>query len=122
MTLKLGDKVTFVQPFPCTGRAFDCRTKDETGATLVMDQRLWGCVTQQVKSGGCKLHSNGLAGCFLPSDNPKWVLWAGQLHILDSFIYFSVAAVLSEIYQQSLFICSHFLPVQIFSIMEGQQF
>lgn len=28
---------------------------------------------------------------FLLSQNPKWVLWAGQSHILASFVYFSAA-------------------------------
>lgn len=50
MTPKLGDKVTFVQPFsPAPERPSIAGQKDETGATLVMDQGLWGFVTHQVK-------------------------------------------------------------------------
>lgn len=70
MTPKLGDKVTFVQPFsPAPERPLTAGQKDETGATLVMDQGLWGFVTHQVKVRfeGPKLHSNGLGGLSLPA-------------------------------------------------------
>lgn len=108
VTHRLRDKVTFVQPFPCTGKAFDCRTKDATGAALVMDQRHCEDVGHaRSRSGGPKLYSDGLGGLFLLSHNPKRILWADQMHILVSFIIIILLLPsVSEIYQQGR-PCSH---------------
>lgn len=122
MTPKLGDKVTFVQPFPCTGRAVGCRTKDATGATLVMDQRLWDVEHARSRSGSPRLHSNrpGGGGDPLPvvSESKVGSLGRAIAHSGLICLFFCCCPVCLKSTSKAIpfVLDNHFLPLQILSI------